>query len=288
MGITGKVKCYLKRISLRKEKVAVPILYGRLLEGRAALVTGGTSGIGLAIAESFVRNGAAVAITGRSHDRLNAALDSIASEVDGAKAAGIVLDNATSDASGFEHAIDEAEKCLGMPVDILVNNAGIMEGDSIPRTSMAEFYRTLQTNLRGPYFLSQEFAKKLVMGGRTGNVLNVCSSSSLRPAISPYALSKWGMRGLTAGLAKELVPHGIVVNGIAPGPTLTRMLVKDGDENLANSGVPAGRYVTAEEVANMATVLVSDISRMVVGDIVYITGGCGNLTFDDMGYSMKG
>lgn len=286
MGIVGKVKRYLKHISFKKEKVDNPVLYGSLLGGRAALITGGTSGIGLAMAETFVRNGAAVVITGRSRERIDAAIQHVTAKVEGARIAGVILDNTTGDEAAFARALDEAEDALGRSLDVLVNNAGVIAGGSVPNTDMDGFDLTLATNLRGAYFLSQAFARRLVAARREGNILNVCSSSSLRPAISPYTVSKWGLRGLTMGLAKALAPHGIVVNGIAPGPTATPMLMGD-DDNLTNSGVPAGRYATAEEIANMAVVLVSDLSRMVVGDIVYMTGGCGNLTYDDMNYAVR-
>lgn len=284
MGISDRAKRIINSISLRKERVNNPVLYGSLLMGRVALVTGGTSGIGFAIAEEFARNGAAVAFTGRSPQRIDAALRAIRSAVEGAVVEGVVFDNSTEDASAFSQALDEAEGALGMPIDALVNNAGVISGAPIPNSGMEDFDLTISTNLRGAYFLSQEFARRLVAAGRTGNILNVCSSSSLRPAISPYTISKWGLRGLTLGLAKQLAPHGVVVNGIAPGPTATPMLVADGDGNLAHDGVPAGRYATAEEIANMAVVLVSDLSRMVIGDVVYMTGGAGTVTFDDMDY----
>lgn len=287
MGIAGKVKRYLTHISLKKERVDNPVLYGSLLKGRTALITGGTSGIGLAMAEAFARNGAAVAITGRSQGRIDAAIRQIAEKVEGARIAGLVLDSSTDDEAAFARALDEAEAALGRPLDALVNNAGVITGGSVPNTEMGGFDLTIATNLRGAYFLSQAFARRLVGAGRRGNILNVCSSSSLRPAISPYTVSKWGLRGLTMGLAKSLIPHGIVVNGIAPGPTATPMLMTDGDGNLAHPGVPAGRYATAEEIANMSVVLVSDVSRMVVGDIVYMTGGCGTLTYDDMNYAIR-
>ena len=287
MGIASKAKRLLRRMPLKKEKVDNPVLYGSLLQGRTALVTGGTSGIGLAVAEAFARNGAAVAITGRSRERIDAAIQHVAAEVEGVQITGVALDSSTGDEAAFARALDEAEAALNRPLDVLVNNAGVIAGGSVPNTAMDGFDLTIATNLRGAYFLSQVFARRLVEAERRGNILNVCSSSSLRPAISPYTVSKWGLRGLTMGLAKSLVPHGIVVNGIAPGPTATPMLMADGDGNLAHPGVPAGRYATAEEIANMSVVLVSDLSRMVVGDIVYMTGGCGNLTFDDMNYTFR-
>ena len=86
------------------------------------------------------------------------------------------------------------------------------------------------------------------------------------------------------GSAKALVGHGIVVNGLAPGPTATPMLLGDDCSDLDLESSPSGRCAAPEEIATMAVVLVSDLGRMVVGDVVYMTGGCGNLTYDDMGY----
>ena len=92
------------------------------------------------------------------------------------------------------------------------------------------------------------------------------------------------MRGYTLGLAKTLIKHGIVVNGLAPGPTATPMLIKNENPNLSLPNNPSGRYALPEEIANMAVVLTSGIGRMIVGDIVYITGGAGVITFDDINY----
>ena len=104
-----------------------------------------------------------------------------------------------------------------------------------------------------------------------GNILNIASSSSLRPAVSAYTLSKWGLRGLNMGLAKALSPYGITVNGLAPGPTAT-------------DKIPLKRYIMPEEIANMAVFLVSDMGRSIIGDIVYMTGGAGVVTYEDMNY----
>lgn len=116
------------------------------------------------------------------------------------------------------------------------------------------------------------------------NILNIASSSSLRPAISPYTLSKWGIRGLTLGLAKSLIPYNIVVNALAPGPTATPMLLPQSSESIDLPTSPANRYATADEIANMAVMLVSDIGRMIIGDCIYMTGGAGVITYDDMSY----
>lgn len=286
-GYIRAAKRLLKRASIKKEKVDNPVLYGELLVGRTVLVTGGSSGIGLAMAKAFVRNGAVVVVASRSRERIDAALAAIADQYADAVISGVEFDVSTDDEAAFARMLEVAESAIGRPIDALVNNAGVITGGSIPNTTMGGYSLALDTNLRGAYFLSQVFSKRMISNGRKGNILNVCSSSSVRPAISPYTVSKWGMKGLTLGLAKALVGHGIVVNGIAPGPTATPMLDDSEDGNLNHPGVPAGRYATAEEIANMAVVLLSDISRMVVGDIVYMTGGCGNLTVDDMDYTIS-
>ena len=142
----------------------------------------------------------------------------------------------------------------------------------------------MDTNLRGTIFISRIISENMIRKNIKGNILNICSSSSLRPANTPYVLSKWGLRGYTLGLAKTLIKHGIVVNGLAPGPTATPMLLKENVKNIALPQNPTGRYALPEEIANMAVVLTSDMGRMVVGEIVYMTGGSGVITFDDVNY----
>ena len=164
----------------------------------------------------------------------------------------------------------------------MVNNAGIGGGD-ISCTTEEEFDQVIQTNLKGTFFLSRVIARYMIENKIKGNILNIASSSSLRPAASAYTFSKWGIRGFTLGLAKTLAPYGITVNGLAPGPTATPMLKRDAND-ITFTNNPMGRFAMPEEIANMAVVLVSDISKMVVGDIVYMTGGSGLITFDDIEY----
>lgn len=253
-----------------------------LLKGRFALITGGTSGIGYAIAELFLRSGASVCITGRNQERIDDTckkLKQIAPECN-IHVYGIVLDS--RDISSYALAISQIKNMEGK-IDILVNNAGVL-GGNISDATEVEYNNVLDTNLKSVFFLSQMIGKYMKEEQIKGNILNIASSSSLRPASSAYTISKWGIRGLTLGLAKCLAPYGITVNGIAPGPTATPMLMKEGQNNITHSGLPVGRYALPEEIANMALFLVSDMGRMIVGDIVYMTGGAGLLTFDDMKY----
>lgn len=265
-----RIKSYLKRKlqgPTKVVKVTIPVYSTELLKGRRALITGGTSGIGFAIAAAFIRAGAEVTITGRDESRLDAAVSKL-----GGNAHALKLD--ISDPV----QITGASSAL-VDFDILVNNAGYVGGGEFLSTQVEAYDKTLQTNLRGAYFLSQAIAQGWIAKEVKGNILNVCSASSLRPGQSPYILSKVALESLTRGMARKLVRHGIVVNGIAPGCTDTPQFCKGG--NLVNARNPSGRLVTVEEVANLAVVLVSDMSRMVVGDVLYVTGGGAITTLDD-------
>lgn len=253
-----------------------------LLRGKTALITGGTSGIGKAIVKAFVDAGANVIITGRDKSRIDKAICEIKEDTKSNNIEGFVLDN--SNVSMIETSLNKLfESQKGFHIDILVNNAGI-NGGSLSTCSEKEFDDVIDTNLKGTVFLTRKIAQKMIDSKSHGNILNICSSSSLRPATTAYTLSKWGMRGYTIGLAKQLIKHGIVVNGLAPGPTATPMLVKEGSNNYSLPNNPSQRFAAPEEIANMAVILTSGIGRMIVGDIVYMTGGAGVITVDDINY----
>lgn len=284
--IYKKIKNILIKISrLLKKKIPVyiPVLQNELLNGRCALITGGTRGIGYEIAKAYLNSGAKVVITGRSEENVKKSVEKLLIEKNAEdRIFGIALDN-TKDES-FSEKFSQAVEFCGK-IDILVNNAGVIAGGNFGNVDSDGFNLTIDTNLKGTFMMSQIVASYMKSNKIEGNILNICSSSSLRPAISPYTLSKWGIRGLTLGLAKMLAPYGITVNGLAPGPTATEMLIKDDYDGIELNSNPSGRYATAEEIANMAVILTSSIGKMIIGDIVYITGGAGVITFDDMNYN---
>lgn len=254
-----------------------------MLEGRCAIITGGTSGIGFCIAKAFLNAGATVIITGRSEHKLEIASSKLGNKE---RVFTFVMDSMKVES--FELIFDKMKKTTSASgigaIDILVNNAGVL-GASIPNATEDQYDAVLDTNLKGVFFLSQLFANYMVANKIKGNILNVASSSSLRPALSAYTISKWGIRGFTMGLARSLAPHGITVNGIAPGQTATPMLNKQ-DDNLYNKTCPLGRWILPEEIANGAVFLVSDMGRAILGDIMYMTGGAALLSYEDMNYNV--
>lgn len=259
----------------------VELKQDNLLQGRTALVTGGTSGIGYEIAKSFLKAGATVIITGRDQNRVDRAVDQIKTNIADSKVYGVVMD--IKEVELIKKKIDLVIKLVPChQIDILVNNAGV-SGDSFGTTTEEQFDNTIDTNLKGVYFLSQFFAHYFKDNKIKGNILNIASSSSIRPVNSAYALTKWGIRGLTEGLARYLAPYGITVNGIAPGQTATPMMHKSTD-NIYHSTNLIRRYIMPVEIANMAVFLVSEAGRSIVGDIVYMTGGSGNVTNEDLPY----
>lgn len=291
MSIFGFLKKCLRKL-FRPTKVIVSkcsicqISANRLLNGKVALVTGGTSGIGKAIAKAFLRSGASVIITSRSPKRLNQAIEELSSESNySGWINGLVLDN--TQVESFPDKVRELVNIIhsngGEQLDILVNNSGII-GGHISNCSELEYDAVMNTNLKGTFFLSRCIGQYMKENHIQGNILNITSSSSLRHAVSAYTMTKWALNGLTIGLAKVMIPHGIVVNGLAPGPTATPMLKSTEDENMHLPSSPSGRWAHPVEIANMAVMLVSDAGRMIVGDTIYMTGGAGIITLDDMKY----
>lgn len=281
-----KVKELLKKYLVKKEihKVTIPCIDGHYLEGKTALITGGSSGIGYAIAHSFLKNGACVVLCGRNQEKLNKAQEQLLRECDCSVERIQILQFDISNISWMTRVLTEFLSHESNRIDVLVNNAGINGGSSFPNTKENEFDEIIDTNLKGMYFISQIMADYMVSHRIHGNILNITSSSALRPANTPYIVSKWGERGLTLGMAKKYLPYGIVVNGLAPGPTMTPMMKEEDHDDLSNDYSPIGRYATPEEMGNLATILVSDMGRLIVGDTIYATGGAGVITYDDASY----
>ncbi len=283
-----KIKNILKKTSklIRYkvvEPVYIPVLNGNLLEGRFVLIIGGTGGIGNSIAEVCLKNGASILVAGRNKFKLQQIKEKFSKNLRKDQLVDVINFDITR-IDKFDELFEAIEKkYLTKKLDVLINCAGIDGGGMFGDTTELQFDNIMNTNLKGSFFLSQSFSNYLMSKKRKGNILNISSSSGNRPVISAYMYSKWGLNGLTKGLGKRLIKQGIVVNAIAPGPTATEMLGLDGSDLFYGSS-PSSRFVDSIEIANLAVFLISDMGKMVVGETIYITGGCGTLTYDDIDY----
>ncbi len=284
------LKSYLKRkLSKEVEKIVkipveYPVLQGELLKKKTAFITGGNSGIGLEIAKAFVRNGSSVVIAARNEEKNKSAikeLKKLASKNQQIKSIQVDFLELEDSVQKIKNFLDTNKQ----NIHILVNCAGIGIGESIGTTKIEDYEKVLKVNLESTYFISQTFYEYMKNKNIKGNILNITSSSANRPANTPYCVSKWGEKGLTLGMAKKFIQDGIVVNAIAPGPTATSMLnINPKEDGISLPNNPSKRYCMPEEIANMAVILVSDLSRMVVGDTIYMTGGAAIITYDDVAY----
>lgn len=240
-----------------------------ILAGKRILVTGGSLGIGFAIARRYINSGASVAITGRNEADLKKAADSIASDRLG------WLRWDVSDIASADDNLTHAEKLLGGPIDILVNNAGILIGEAFPEVSEAGWDKVYAVNSKGLFFVTQAISRRWLASPRgetVRKIINISSTSGFTPGAYPYRMTKWDVVGMTKGLALNLAPHNIIVNGLAPGRTAGRMLGID-DSNVYDRGIPAGRAGLPEEVAELALFLAGDTSNYITGQTIICDGG---------------
>jgi len=243
------------------------------LDGRTALVTGGGSGLGLAMARGLAEAGARVVLNGRTTARLDAAAAGLVG--DGLRAEVAVFD--VTDSAAVTEAVDALEARLGA-IDILVNNAGMTRRGPVESLSDDDWRSVLATNLDSAFFTARAVVPGMKRRSR-GAIVNTCSLTSTlaRPTILPYAVSKGGMAMLTRALAVELAPFGIRVNGVAPGyfrTELTATLAADTEfDAWLRKRTPAARWGEAEELAGAAVFLASEAASFITGQVLYVDGG---------------
>lgn len=244
------------------------------LQGKTALVTGSSRGIGLALATGLAEAGAVVALNGRDAEALQRTATAL-SESTGAVVHAYAFD--VTDSEAVADAAIRIEREVG-PVEIVVNNTGVQHRAPLLEFRDDDFRRVIDTNLTSAFFVGREFARAMVGRGH-GKIVNICSVQSElgRAGIAPYAASKGGLKMLTRGMCADLAPHGLQVNALAPGyfdTELTKALVENEDFTAwLAARTPAGRWGRTEELVGSLLFLSSRASDFVNGQILYVDGG---------------
>ncbi len=242
------------------------------LTGKRALVTGASRGIGKAIALALARAGANVAVSARSVP------EETAREIRALRRKSVALALDVSDIAAVRRGIAQAVESLG-GLDILVNNAGIEQVRASVDVDEALWDRIVDTNLKGAFFCAQAAARHMIGHGVQGSIVNILSLTSEVgiPAAVAYGASKSGLLGMTRALAAEWAPHGIRVNGIAPGyfrTALTEAFYEDRAWQAAMLGkIPMGRFGHLDDLGGAAVFLASPASAYVTGTMLPVDGG---------------
>lgn len=243
------------------------------LEGRRALVTGSSRGIGLVLCRGLGLAGATVVVNGRDVARLEAAVAELAGE-------GIAAHRAQFDIldqNAIESSIEAIEQDVGA-IDILVNNAGVQIRAPLENFALSEWKKIIDTNLSGAFLVTQSVVRRMIER-KAGKVINICSLQSElgRTSIGPYTASKGGLKMLTKAMATEWGHYNIQTNGIGPGYFVTEMTQSLADnpefDSWLKKRTPAGRWGNPSELIGTAVYLASAASDFVNGQIIYVDGG---------------
>jgi glucose 1-dehydrogenase len=245
------------------------------LQNKVAVITGSSSGIGSAIALTFAKEGAAVAVDYRSHP---GEAKEIVDQVEGFGGKAISVGADVSNPGDVKNLIQKAIEGFGR-LDVMVNNAGVEEKMPFLDTPLDVWNKTIAVNLTGAWLGCQEAARQMVSQGGPGRIINVSSvhEDLPMPTNSPYCATKGGLRMLMRTIAVELAPHSITVNNIAPGAVDTPMdaPLKEDTNQMQQllAEIPLRRMGKPEEVAALAVYLASDAASYVTGSTFVIDGG---------------
>lgn len=244
------------------------------LDGRRALVTGASSGLGLHFAKVLADAGAEVILAARRADKLLTEVERLRDG--GAKVHCVAMD--VTDKQSVKNAFDDAEKLTGGHMDILVNNAGLSGESFFLKLEEEEWDTVMDTNLKGAYLVGREAAKRLAAAKQPGSIINIASILGLRVAgaVAPYCASKAGLIHLTKAMALELARNGIRVNAIAPGyieTDLNREFFASETGQKLVARIPQRRLGQAVELDGPLLLLASEAGSYMTGAVIEIDGG---------------
>jgi 3-oxoacyl-[acyl-carrier protein] reductase len=243
-----------------------------MLEGKRAIVTGGSMGIGASIAKELARQGANVAINYRKHDT---EAKQVVAQIESLGRKGLAIKADVANFADAQRMVDEVKEKFG-GLDILVNNAGINRDSVIWKMTEQQWDEVLDTNLKG-YFNYIHAAVGLFREQKSGKIVNVTSINGLRGKFGQtnYSASKAGIIGLTKALARELGKSNVNVNAVAPGLIETEMM-KDAPDTVKEAAlaeIVLGRLGKPEEVAEVIAFLCSEAARHITGEVIRVDGG---------------
>lgn len=262
------LKLYLFKISGGVMHLSInQIEYPSVYKGKRILITGGSEGIGCAMARKFVKHGASVVITGRNVEKLKAAQKKIGSNNIH------ILTWDISDLSIMKEKFEEVVNLLGC-LDILINNAAFLSNNKT-MDDMEFFDKTINTNLKAVYMMCNFAVGHFLAknGQEGGKILNISSVNSFQGGTSPYFISKRGVNSITEGLAKSYGHKNIIVNGIAPGFTASSINYQDVSKNAYDDRTINHRIITPEEIAELAFFLCSGAANGIMGQTIVCDGG---------------
>ena len=245
------------------------------LSGKVAIVTGGNSGIGKAIALGLARAGASIAIDYVAHPEATEALEQEIASL-GGKSIGVEAD--VSRVDELQKLVDAAVAKFGR-VDILVNNAGIETRTSVLDTTEAQYDKVLAINLKSAFFGTQIAARQMIKQGGGGRIINISSVHEdwPMPGNTAYCLAKGGMRMLTRTAGVELAPHGILVVAVGPGAVATPINLSTMQDPALlaklNASIPLGRMAKPEEIADVVVFLAGDGASYLTATTIFADGG---------------